>query len=69
MHQGSGLSLLLFVIVMEAISRWCCAVEEGFGLDVIYLDYKKAFDTVPHQKLLQKLKGLRLGDVLTKWTG
>jgi len=42
-------------------------VEEGFGLDVIYLDYKKAFDTVPHQKLLQKLKGLRLGDVLTKW--
>ena len=36
--------------------------------DVIYLDYKKAFDTVPHQKLLQKLKGLRLDDVVTKWT-
>jgi len=35
--------------------------------DVIYLDYKKAFDTVPHQKLLQKLKRLRLGDVLTEW--
>ena len=31
------------------------------------MDYKKAFDTVPHQKLVQKLKGLRLGDVLTKW--
>ena len=31
------------------------------------LDYKKAFDTVPHQKLLQKLKALKLGDVLTKW--
>ena len=42
-------------------------LEEGSGLDVIYLDYKKAFDTVPHQKLLQKLKTLRLGDVLTKW--
>ena len=42
-------------------------LEEGSGLDVIYLDYKKAFDTVPHQKLLHKLKGLRLGDVLTKW--
>ena len=42
-------------------------LEEGSGLDVIYLDYKKAFDTVPHQKLLQKLKGLRLDDVLTKW--
>ena len=43
-------------------------LEDGSGLDVIYLDYKKAFDTVPHhQKLLQKLKGLRLGDMLTKW--
>ena len=27
----------------------------------------EAFDTVPHQKLLQKLKALKLGDVLTKW--
>ena len=36
-----------------------CILEEGLGLDVIYLDYKKAFDIVPHQKLMQKLKGLK----------
>ena len=46
---------------------WTSILEEGSGLDIIYLDYKKAFDTVPHQKLLQKLKALKLGDVLTKW--
>jgi len=33
------------------------------------LGYKKAFDTVPHQKLLQYLKRVRLGDTLTKWIG
>jgi len=48
---------------------WTSILEEGFGLDVIYLDYRKAFDTVPHQKLLQKLRRLWLGDALTKCVG
>ena len=45
---------------------WTSILEEVSGLDVIYLDYKKAFDTAPHQKLVQK-KGLQLGETLTKW--
>ena len=53
--------------LLVTLECWTSILEEGSGLDVIYLDYKKAFDTVPHQKLLQKLKGLRLDDVLTKW--
>jgi len=31
-------------------------VDEGHDLDVIYLDFAKAFDNVPHQRLLIKLK-------------
>jgi len=41
----------------STLTNLLVTLEDGSGLDVIYLDYKKAFDTVPHQKLLQKLKG------------
>ena len=37
----------------EAVSDW---VDEGKAVDIVHLDYKKAFDKVPHQKLLAKVR-------------
>ena len=35
-------------------------------MDVVYLDFQKAFDKVPHQRLLLKLKAHSIGnDVIT----
>jgi len=46
--------------LLETFENWTAALDEGFGIDVIYLDYRKAFDTVPHTRLLHKLQALGL---------
>ena len=42
--------------VLETLEDWTKALHSGYGIDVIYLYYQKAFDTVPHKRLLKKLK-------------
>ena len=37
----------------EEITKW---VDDGSPVDVVYLDFQKAFDKVPHQRLILKLK-------------
>ena len=38
--------------------------EEGAPVDLIYFDFKKAFDQVPHKRLILKLKMLGIGGKL-----
>jgi len=42
-------------------------LDEGYGIDVIYLDYRKAFDTVPRQRLIHKLQLLGFEGKLITW--
>jgi len=41
--------------LLEAFEKWTEYLDAGNGTDIIYLDYTKAFDTVPHERLLTKL--------------
>ena len=43
---------------LEEISKW---IDEGSPVDIIYLDVQKAFDKVPHQRSLLKLKAHGIG--------
>jgi len=43
-------------------------VDEGKAVDVIYLDFSKAFDTVPHTILLEKLAAHGLDGCTLRWT-
>jgi len=42
-------------------------VDNGFSLDIVYLDLAKAFDKVPHQRLLNKLKAYGIHGKLHAW--
>ena len=42
-----------FVSFSEEITKW---VDDGSPVDEIYLDFQKAFDKIPHQRLILKLK-------------
>ncbi len=42
-------------------------IDEGHTVDVIYLDFAKAFDSVNHRFLLTKTKSFGLGDVVVRW--
>ena len=42
-------------------------VDEGRAVDVVYLDFSKAFDTVSHDILLGKLRKCGLDEWSVKW--
>ena len=49
---------------LEEITKW---IDVGSPVDIIYLDFQKAFDKVPHQRLLLKLKAHGIGDSISDW--
>ena len=43
------------------------ALQDGYGTDVVYLDFAKAFDKVDHATLLQKIAHIGIGGKLLGW--
>ena len=48
---------------LEDVTKW---LDEGSPVDIIYLDFKKAFDKVPHQRLLLK-QAHGIGNGMINW--
>jgi ribonuclease P/MRP protein subunit RPP40 len=48
----------------EKVTDW---VDNGEPVDVIYLDFQKAFDKVPHKRLLHKAKNMGIEGELLCW--
>ena len=42
-------------------------VDDGEPVDVIFLDYQKAFDSVPHRRLIKKLQAYGYGGKIVRW--
>ena len=53
--------------LLSFLDRVSEVVVAGKVIDVIYLDFAKAFDKVPHQRLLYKLEKYGVGGKLLQW--
>ena len=61
----SGRSTVLQLITI--LDTWTYEIDRGHHTDVIYMDFKKAFDTVPHKRLISKLNSLNISKEIVNW--
>lgn len=53
--------------LITCVNDWTHSVDSGSCVDVIYLDFSKAFDRVPKQRLLSKLEHAGIRGKLLRW--
>ena len=42
--------------LLKIIDDWTLAVEQRYEINAVYLDFMKAFDQVPHRRIIHKIK-------------
>ena len=53
--------------LLATIDAWSRMLEGGTSVEVVYLDFQKAFDSVPHKRLLYKLGCYGVAGKLLSW--
>ena len=53
--------------LIEVMEDWTEHLDNHNSVDAIYLDFQKAFDTVPHHRLFTKLKGYGISGNILEW--
>ena len=53
--------------LLETMDAWSRLSEGNSPIDVVYLDFKKAFDYVPHRRLIYKLCSYGVAGKLLSW--
>ena len=67
-HQHGFLAKHSTVTQMfEYVIDWSFTLNIGNSIDVIYIDFAKAFDKVVHTKLLFKLQSYGIDGLVLKW--
>ena len=61
------IDLVAHMQLVHALDDWTSSLDKGFATDVIYFDFSKAFDSVPHVRLINKLKAYGVDGPLLKW--
>ena len=53
--------------MLNVIDSWTKALDRGESVDVVYLEFVKTFDTVPHKRLIGKLKSYGIEYYTLRW--
>ena len=54
--------------ILYLLNKWTKHLDNNHeGVDVIYTDFEKTFDTVPHKRLLFKLKKYGIRNTVINW--
>ena len=53
--------------LLKVLDDWTKAIDNGIPVDTLYLDLQKAFDFVPHKRLILKLERLGITGNLLRW--
>ena len=53
--------------LLETLEIWTEIIDEGDGLDIAYLDFRKAFDLVSHKHLIFKMSRYGINGQILNW--
>ena len=53
--------------LLHVLQIWSEFLDQGGNLDIIYCDFMKAFDKVPHRRLLHEIKGCGIKGNILGW--
>jgi len=54
------------LVFLEEVTNY---IDSGYPGDVIYLDFHRPFDKVPHRRLIMKLEAHGIGGDILQWIG
>jgi len=53
--------------LLKVLDEWTEALDDGYSIDCVYMDFQKAFDTVPHKRLISKVKAYGFSECMLNW--
>ena len=53
--------------LLQVLDQWTLAMDQGLPIEAVYMDFQKAFDSVPHARMIHKLAGYGISDSLLRW--
>ena len=68
-HHGFLMRHSTCIQLLECVQDWSVTLKNKQSMDTLYVDFSRAFDSVVHSKLMNKLLQLGIRDALFGWIG